>query len=158
MKIEEVLIITNHIENIDGEEVFILDREMRGGIEKLKKGINIEGRHLFAMLEKDIEFICAHTDFALAFRPIKWGNDRRCIPCLIYKYKGEWRRVVHQYAHCLVCDWQGSVVSPMEPDLYLELEDRFNILKELDKLPFCNCPKCGNKLSTQAIWIENEKK
>lgn len=37
MSIEEVLEITNWIENVDGDDVYVLGREMKEGIEKLRK-------------------------------------------------------------------------------------------------------------------------
>ncbi len=58
MTLEEVLEITNQIENIDGDDVYILHREMYKELDKLKQRIKKEKEdHLFSMLSKDIEFI-----------------------------------------------------------------------------------------------------
>ena len=58
MTLEEVLEITNQIENIDGDDVYILHREVYKELDKLKQRIKKEKEdHLFSMLSKDIEFI-----------------------------------------------------------------------------------------------------
>lgn len=158
MTIEEILEITNRIENVDGEDVYVLGKEMHEEVEKLKQRIASEKEnHLFAMLNKDVEFIGNHLGFAIAFRPVKWVGDRKWIPCLIYDYEGEWRRVVLQYAKCLKCEWTGIVANPTNPDLYLTMKNEFQILKEMAKLPFLKCPKCRSELSTKAIWLEDCK-
>lgn len=158
MTIEEILEITNQIENIDGEDVYVLRKEMYKEIEKLKRRIDSEKEsHLFAMLNKDVDFICSHLGFAIAFRPVKSGNNRKWIPCLIYNYAGKWRRVILQYANCLKCDWTGNIANPTDPDLYITMKNEFQILKEMAKLPFLKCPKCGSELSARAIWLEDCK-
>lgn len=156
MTIEQILEITNRVENIDGDDVYILEKEMCEGLEKLKKQIKLEKKdYLFAMLNNDVEFISNHSDFAIAFRPVKWINSRKWIPCLIYKYQGAWRRVILQYANCLRCDWRGNIANPTDPDLYITLENRFDILKKMNQLSFCKCPKCGSEISSKAIWLED---
>lgn len=62
---------------------------------------------------------------------------------------------MHQYANCLRCDWTGNVVNPTDPDLYITVENAFQILNKMAKLPFLKCPKCGSELSTKAIWVED---
>lgn len=58
MTLEEVLEITNQIENIDGDDVYILHREVYKELDKLKQRIKKEKEdHLFSMLSKDMEFI-----------------------------------------------------------------------------------------------------
>ena len=75
--------------------------------------------------------------------------------CINIKMDGE--RVILQYANCLKCDWNGIIANPTEPDLFLTLENRFDILKRMNQLPFCKCPKCGNEISSKAIWVEKCK-
>ena len=59
MTLEEILKITNLIENVDGEDVYVLEKEMYKEIEKLRQRINSEkGSYLFAMLNDDVDFIC----------------------------------------------------------------------------------------------------
>ena len=159
MSIDEILEITNKVANIDGEDVYIIENGMLSELEKLRNRIEAEKEsYVFESLGKDIEFICSHSGFSIAFRPIKWSPDaKRWLPCLLYKYKGEWRRVVIQYVHCLKCDWNGSIACPTEPELYETMENKFDILEKMWQLPFCKCPKCGNEISSQAIWIENDK-
>ena len=58
MTLEEVLEITNQIENIDGDDVYILHREIYKEVDKLKQRIKKEKEdHRFSMLSKDMEFI-----------------------------------------------------------------------------------------------------
>ncbi len=58
MTLEEVLEITNQIENIDGDDVYILHREIYKELDKLKQRIKKEKEdHMFSMLSKDMEFI-----------------------------------------------------------------------------------------------------
>lgn len=157
MTIDEILAITKQSIRVDGDDVYILKKEMYEGIEKIKKQLGIKKEDsLTTQISKDVEFICNYSDFAMAFRPVQWGESRRWIPCLIYKYKGEWRRVILQYASCLVCDWNGSIANPTDPDLYITMKSRFDILKKVNNLPFLTCPKCGNEISSKAIWIDNE--
>ena len=86
MTIEEVLEITNRIENIDGDNVYVLDREMHKGIWKLRRrGEREKENYMFSMLNKDIEFMCNHAGFAIAFRHVKSKMAKKRIPCLIYK-------------------------------------------------------------------------
>ena len=155
MTLEEVLEITNQVENIDGDDVYILNRGMYKGIDKLRQRVEKEKEDcMFSMLNEDVEFMCNNFGFALAFRPVKWKNSKKWIPCLIYRYKDEWRRVVIQYANCLKCDWNGSIANPTDPDLYITLENRFDIMKKMNQLSFCKCPKCGSEISGKAIWTE----
>ena len=155
MSTEEVLEITNRMEKIDGEDVYILTRGMEESIEKLRVKTKIEKEDaMFSMLDRDLEFIDNHAGFAIAFRPVKWKNVKKWIPCMLYKYGGEWRRVVLQYADCSACGWHGNRASPTEPDLYITLENRFEILKRMGQLSFRSCPVCGSRISTKAIWIE----
>lgn len=157
MSIEEVLKITNRIENVDGDDVYVLDREMKEGIENLrKKTMLVKENGMFSMLSKDLAFMCNHVGFAIAFRPVGKNETKQWIPCMLYKYEGAWRRVLFQCAHCLKCDWRGSIANPTDPDLYITMNNRFAILKEMNQLTFCQCPKCGGELSGKAIWIEQE--
>ncbi len=155
MSIEEVLEITNWIENVDGDDVYVLGRDMKEGIENLRKKTILEKDNcMFSMLSKDLEFICSHVGFSIAFRPVGKNDNKQWIPCMLYKYEGEWRRVLFQYAHCLKCDWCGNIANPTDPDLYITMNNRFEILKKMNQLSFCQCPKCGGQLSSKAIWIE----
>ena len=73
MTIEEVLEITNQVENIDGDDVYILNRGMYKGIDKLRQRVEKEKEDcMFSMLNEDVEFMCNNFGFALAFRPVKW--------------------------------------------------------------------------------------
>lgn len=58
MTLEEVLEITNQIENTDGDDVYILHREIYKELDKLKQRIKKEKEdHMFSMLSKDMELI-----------------------------------------------------------------------------------------------------
>lgn len=154
MIINEITEITNRVENIDGEEVYVLDKNMRLGIDKLKEWAEMDkDDHVLSMLKKDIEFICEKQNFAIAFRPVKL-RITKWLPCLIYKYEGKWRRVQLEYANCLKCDWKGCIANPTNPDLYFALENEFEVMNNINKLLFCKCPKCGNEISRKAIWTE----
>ncbi len=66
MTLEEVLEITNQIENIDGDDVYILHREMYKELDKLKQRIKKEKEdHMFSMLSKDIEFMYNNYGFSI---------------------------------------------------------------------------------------------
>ena len=158
MTIDEIIEITKRVEKIDGEDVYIVDKNMKEAIKKLNKIIELKkNSYMLSMLGKDIEFIYTHSDFAIAFRPVGCETTTTWIPCLIYRYKGEWKRVVLQYANCLKCGWTGYTANPTDPDLYITLKNRFDILRNLNKLPFCKCPKCGNEISSKAIWVEKDE-
>ena len=78
MTIDEILEITDAVANIDGEDVYILENGMFKELERLRDRIETEKKnHLFAMLSKDVEFICSHPDFAIVFRPVKWGKCKK---------------------------------------------------------------------------------
>ena len=127
---------------------------MQNGINALRQKADTENDNMYSMLKNDTEFIASHIDFAIAFRPVKWKEDIKWIPCLIHRYKGGWKRVIIQNAYCAECDWKGIAANPTDPDLYVTMENQFAILREMNHLSFCKCPKCGNQISTKAIWIE----
>lgn len=130
MIINEITEITNRVENIDGEEVYVLDKNMRLGIDKLKEWAEMDkDDHVLSMLKKDIEFICEKQNFAIAFRPVKL-RITKWLPCLIYKYEGKWRRVQLEYANCLKCDWKGRIANPTEPSLYGGLKNEFELMRQ----------------------------
>lgn len=151
MIINEITEITDKTEEIDGEKVYILEKHMKTGVERLKELARMnKDDDVLAMLNRDSKFICEKQNFAIAFRDIKalpW------LPCMIYKYEGQWRRVQLEYANCLKCDWNGSIANPTDPDLYITSENMFDILKKMNQLSFCMCPKCGSEISSKAIWI-----
>lgn len=156
MVINEITEITSRVENIDGEEVYVLDRSMSAGMDKLKERAGLEKEScVLHKLTRDIEFICKNSNFAIAFRsiPIK-GDSVDWVPCLIYKYQEKWRRVQCEHANCLRCDWEGNIANPTNLDLYFNLKNEYEIVHDMYKLPFCVCPKCGGEISRKAIWIE----
>lgn len=152
MIINEITEITDKTEEIDGEKVYILEKHMKTGVERLKELARMnKDDDVLAMLNRDSKFICEKQNFAIAFRDIKalpW------LPCMIYKYEGQWRRVQLEYANCLKCDWKGCIANPTNPDLYFALENEFEVMNNINKLLFCKCPKCGNEISRKAIWTE----
>lgn len=158
MIISEITKITNRVENIDGEEVYILDRSMKAGMEKLKEWADVEkNSYMLSKLIKDIDFICNNFNFAIALRKIFINEQLDWIPCMVYKYQGQWRRVQLEYANCLKCEWNGKIANPTNPDLYFNLKNEFEVLHCINQLPFCKCPKCGGEVSRKAIWIEKGK-
>ncbi len=156
MILKEVLEITKKCIDIDGEEVYIIDNNMKKGVDKLKHIIFLHrDEYMFSLLEKHLDFVLRHKDFAIAFRPIKRKDNKEWLPCIVYIYQKEWRRVSLQYANCLKCNWHGIIANPTDTDLYATMENRFDIIKKIYELPFLNCPLCGNELSSKAIWIDN---
>ena len=92
MTISEVTQITNRVEDVDGEEVYILDRSMKSGIEELKKLADAKkNSYILSMLIKDVSFICKNFNFAIVFRKIHIKEEIDCIPCMVYRYQGQWR-------------------------------------------------------------------
>ena len=143
MRIDEIVDLTNQSENIDGDEVYIFDNTMQESLKKLVQRADSEKDNiLISMLRKDIDFICNHSQFAIAFRPVKCKEITKWMPCLIYKFEEKWRRVVIQYAKCVRCEWAGSIANPTEPDLYITSKKCFEILHEMNKLSFCKCHLC----------------
>lgn len=154
MSLDEVLEITTRIENIDGEDVFVLDRTMYLGIQRIKEKVDEHKNDLVLdMLKKNALFISNVSGFAIGFRFIR-GKKNKWLPCLLYKYEGIWRRVNIRHADCLECDWTGLIATPMDPELYEMMENWYDILQNMKKLHFLNCPRCGGKISGRAIWIE----
>ena len=134
--------------------MYVIETSMKDGIERLKEMVNLDKNNaVLALLEAYIEFICNHQNFAIALEPIK-RDPLAWIPRSLYKYEKNWRRVVLENVNCMKCDWEGLIANPTVYDLYITLENPFDILKEMDKLHFCKCPKCGGEISRQAIWIE----
>lgn len=152
MIIKEMPQITNQMECIDGEELYVLDKRMSEGMNLLRLRADEIDNCLWDMLTKDIEFLCNHENFAIAFRPIKHRTDD-WLPCLIFKHDGEWRRVALEYVNCLKCEWTGIAANPTARDPYALMNNRFEILRKMFQLPFLKCPKCGSELSTKAIWL-----
>ncbi|MEY8268732.1 hypothetical protein AALA79_20520 [Lachnospiraceae bacterium 64-25] len=160
MVIDKINEITDRIENIDGEEVYVLDQSMYEGMNKLAERAKYEkDSYVLTMLVRDIKFICKNLSFAIAFRKVPIKNSFvDWVPCLIYKHDGKWRRVQLEHANCLRCDWEGRIANPTNPDLYFNLKKEFEVLHDMYKLPFCVCPKCGGEISRKAIWIEDAEK
>lgn len=155
MILDEVLKITKKNIIVDGEEVYIIESDMVNKLLQLEhKSMEKKGGILFEMLSKDMSFISNHREFSIIFRPVKFGKIKKWIPCLAYNDKGCWRRVVLQNVNCLKCDWKGISASPTDPDLYITMENRFDILKQVHKLNFCKCPQCGSEISNKGIWVE----
>ncbi|MCR5837088.1 MAG: hypothetical protein K6G88_11325 [Lachnospiraceae bacterium] len=155
MILNEVLEITQKSINIDGEEVYILENHMKKGVDELKNIIFLHrDEYMFSMLEKHLDFILSHKDFAIIFRPIKRKYITEWLPCIVYLYQKEWLRVSIQYANCLKCNWHGTIANPTDTDLYATMDNRFDIIKKMYELPFLKCPLCGNMLSGKAIWID----
>ena len=156
MIINEITEITDKTEEIDGEKVYILEKHMKTGVERLKELARMnKDDDVLAMLNRDSKFICEKQNFAIAFRDIKalpW------LPCMIYKYEWLWRRVQLEYANCLKCDWKGRIANPTEPSLYGGLKNEFELMRQAARLPSLKCPKCGGEISRKAIWIEDEVK
>ena len=99
---ENILKITNIKQYVDGEIVYIINCEMEESLSKLEKLANMNrDSYMFSKLLNDILFIRKHNNFSIAFRPVKWINSVKWIPCLLYMYQNEWRRVIIQYANCL---------------------------------------------------------
>ena len=156
MIINEITEITDKIEEIDGEKVYILEKHMKTGVERLKEWTETDNDDgVLTMLNKHLEFICEKQNFAMAFRHINLRLTR-WLPCMIYQYEGQWRRVQLEYANCLKCDWKGRIANPTNPGLYCALKNEFELMRKANKLPSCKCPKCGGELSRKAIWVEDE--
>ncbi len=149
---KEIEDMTRRMETIDGDKAYVLDKSMKNGLDVLRRK---KDDVVYTYLKRCMEFICSHEDFAMAFIPTH-SRIVRWIPCMIYKYKGEWRRVVLQNANCLRCEWRGSAANPTHPELYVSMENWSDILKKMKQLPFLKCPRCGSEISTKAIWIEDE--
>ena len=97
-----------------------------------------------------------YDNFAIAFEAWRGMEDKYFLNYL-YMYEGYWRRVAFHYSKCKTCDWQGTIANPMLPDLYITVRNRYEILRENIKMPFLNCPKCGGKITSTAIWIQPEE-
>ena len=67
----ESLEITDKTEEIDGEKVYILEKHMKTGVERLKELARMnKDDDVLAMLNRDSKFICEKQNFAIAFRDI----------------------------------------------------------------------------------------
>lgn len=161
MILEEVLKITaNKIINNE-EQVYILTKQMldETSITNILKKIQIlsmnNNSYIYSMLEKEIEFILRHENFAIIFRPINRITGTEWLPCFAYLYHGEWVRVNITYAKCSKCDWEGSIADPTDTDLYVTMKNRADILQKMFELPFLKCPLCGNDITARAIWLQN---
>lgn len=157
MTLNDVLEITQKTTEIDGEKVYIIDRNMQKEMNELKRITMLhKGDYVFSMLDKHLDFILRHQDFAIAFRPIKRKYLIEWLPCVVYLFCKEWRRVSLQYTNCSKCNWKGIIANPTDTDLYITMESRFDILKKMYELPFLKCPLCGKEILGKAIWIDNQ--
>ncbi|MCH5280278.1 MAG: hypothetical protein J1E61_02325 [Lachnospiraceae bacterium] len=148
-KIKDITKITNRIETIDEEEAYVLDRHMIDNLDELSKILKHEkGKGIMW----DVEFIRNRRNFDIIFTLINKRHSE-WVPCLIYKYEGEWRRVKLENAQCLKCDWTGIVANPSNSSLFECMENWSEITCAMKKLPSRKCPICGSELSRHAIWI-----
>lgn len=153
MLIDEVIEITSRKIFVD-EDVYIVDANMVEECDKLKKRINRSDSMIYTRLEKDLEFITKHKDFSIIFRPIIRNQITRWLPCMVYSNINRLERVSIQNVYCLNCNWTGIIANPLEPDLYITMKNRFEILDRLSNILFCKCPKCKGELSNKGIWVE----
>ncbi len=155
MKTEELIKITQKKVESCGEEVYNIEKNMQTEVNSLRHAISLHKESLvMSLLEKHLDFILKHEDFAIIFRPIKRKGLIEWLPCVAYLYHSNWTRVTLQNAKCLKCNWKGTAANPTDTDLYFTMDNDLEFLRKAFKLPFLKCPLCGNELSTKAIWVE----
>lgn len=154
-RIEDVYNITKRVEYVDGQRAFFIDKNMKKEIRNAKDYINSNyDRGIIQNLSYDINFMLEHEGFAEIFRPMHFVEKEMWIPCLVFYYQNEWRKVVIQNIYCKDCGWKGRIACPVETELFLGMKDRQERLEMAFGLHFLGCPECGGKLSNYAIWIE----
>ncbi len=156
MRFDDVLAITKQEANVDGEKVYIIDKENGDLDEIISKTIFMKDKnYTYTLLYNDLNFIRNHDNFTIIFRLVYKKYDG-WLPCMVYYYNGVWQKVVLQYSHCTMCDWNGLIANPAEASLYDNISNRFEILKKINKFFFLCCPKCKSQLDSKAIWLENK--
>lgn len=156
-RIEEVYSITKRFEYSDGQKVFFFDKNMKEEISRAKYYISINREkstmHLF---NNQIDFMINHDGFAEIFRPLLWGQEEMWMPCLVYYFQDDWYVVSIQNVYCKECGWKGKIACPTVDDAFVGLKNKQDRIKNVFKLHFFDCPECGGRLSSNAIWIESK--
>lgn len=99
--------------------------------------------------EKNEDFICAMTKHPMKKRRDAW------FPYLFYIMEEGLQRIQLETTECTNCNWRGTIANPTLPDLYIMLEDRFELMRKSAQLKQVTCPICNGKLKRDAIWVES---
>lgn len=100
-------------------------------------------------VEKNEDFICAMTKYSMKDKRDTW------IPHLFYILDEGLQRIQLETTECTNCNWRGTIANPTLPDLYIMLEDRFELMRKCAQLKQVTCPICNGKLKRDAIWVEH---
>jgi hypothetical protein len=75
------------------------------------------------------------------------------MPCLVFYYQDDWYVVSIQNVYCRECRWKGIIACPTVADAFDGLKNKQERVHNVYELPFLDCPECGGKLSSNAIWV-----
>ncbi len=98
----------------------------------------------------------SYDGFAEIFRPLLWGQEEMWMPCLVYYFQDDWYVVSIQNVYCKECGWKGKIACPTVDDAFVGLKNKQDRINNVFKLHFFDCPECGGRLSSNAIWIESK--
>lgn len=141
-----------------GQEFYILKKDKWEVLKKTEEWVKLEIaypmliqriNHQIEFTEKNSDFICAITKQPLGRKRDMW------VAFLFLKMDEGWQRIVLETTGCTNCNWQGIIANPTQPDLYLSLSKRFEIMNKSTQLKQVTCPICNGKLKRFAIWVES---
>ena len=141
-----------------GQKFYVLNRDKWEALKKTKKWIEMGAAYptliqridyKIEFAEKNVKFLCAMTK-----QPMKKAGDM-WIAFLFFIMDEGLQRIQLEITECTNCNWRGTIANPTLPDLYIMLEDRFELMRKCSQLKQVTCPICNRKLKRDAIWVES---
>ncbi|MCB5951016.1 hypothetical protein LI951_02940 [Enterococcus sp. BWT-B8] len=139
-----------------GQEFHRVDKSKWVAIKKNRayEGIALDSSILTEDIDYKIEFSEKHVGFVCGLIKVKIANKDMWLPMLFFDVSGQWQRVHLENSFCTNCNWKGIIANPTDPDLYLALPERFELMRKSAELKRATCPVCQGEIARFAIWAE----
>lgn len=142
----------------NGQKFYVLKRNKWEALKKTEEWIEKNASHpmLIQRIDNKIEFTEKNEGFicAVTKQPMKKMRDI-WITFLFFIMDEGLQRIQLETTECTNCNWRGTIANPTLPDLYIMLEDRFELMRKCAQLKQVTCPICNGKLKRDAIWVEH---
>lgn len=152
MKVENNEFFWDH-----GQKFYVLKKDNWEALKKTEKWINMSAVYpeLIQRIDYKIKFTERNENFicAITKQPMKKGKEI-WIAFLFFIMDDGLQRIQLETTECTNCGWRGTIANPTLPDLYLMLEDRFELMRKSAQLKKVTCPICNGRLKRDAIWVE----
>lgn len=109
---------------------------------------------MYAIAERLIAFSETHPGFFCAVTEMHIGKSLNYwAPILFMQKPDRIVRVGLENTRCPKCGWCGILATPAPPDLYENIPNKFEVMRQACNVQSVPCPHCGAKLSRIAVWV-----